>query len=308
MVFKLPSLKDLSNMFMQVPPPPYQYDFLAALSEKEYPKYLKAIYKHATGKVLNLKNPKKFSEKIQWLKLHDSTPIKSQLTDKVLVRDWVKDRIGEEYLKPLLQVAKTYDDIDFEKLPEKFIMKANHGCKWHYKIKNKENFLNTEALQKIVKRQFDGWMEQCFGFFGGFEMQYKNIDPQIIIEELLVFEKDEFPIEIEVYCFNGEPKITQKIKYSEVREASVFDENLELMDFKFGENYVALNEVADEQIKKAVELSKILAKEFKLVRVDWLLKDNKIYFNEMTFTPFSGFYLLDDEWDLKFGSFLNLKK
>ena len=97
-------LKELLKKFTKndIGEPPYDYDLLINLKESEYPKYLKKMFYNITGKKLNLRHPKTFNEKIQWIKLYDSTPLKTQLTDKVLVRDWVKDKIGDEYLKPVL--------------------------------------------------------------------------------------------------------------------------------------------------------------------------------------------------------------
>lgn len=281
---------------------------MANLDEKEYPKYLKEIYKFFTGKKLNLKHPKTFSEKIQWLKLYDTTPLKTQLTDKVLVRDWIKDKIGEEYLKPVLQICKSFEELEFDKFPNSFIIKANHGCKWHYKIKDKEKVLSNEVLMTIMQSHFDGWMYDNFFAYAGFELQYKDIQPQIMVEPLLLDNPNDKPTEIEIYCFNGKAKISQEIKYATKRTASVFDENLKSIDLKLKKNYTIENKEPDDLLKLAVALSEKLSEEFKLVRVDWLIYHDKIYFNEMTFTPFSGFYEFeDDKTDKKLGKMLNLK-
>ncbi len=142
----------------KIPDPPYSYDLLANLAESEYPKYLKKTFKYLTGKELNLKNPQTFNEKIQWLKLYDATELKTRLTDKILVRDWVKDKIGSEYLKPVLQICSCFDEINFDNLPNSFMVKANNGCKWHYRIKDKEKLLTNDILKSIVKKHFDGWL------------------------------------------------------------------------------------------------------------------------------------------------------
>ena len=289
--------------------PPYEYDLLVSLAENEYPKYLKKMFKGMTGKELNLKHPKTFNEKIQWIKLYDNKQQKSELTDKVKVRYWVREKIGEKYLKPVLWIGEKYDDIPFDTLPCSFFIKLNHGCKWHFVIKKKDEFLNNEALTKIVRTHITGWSEQEFFPYAGFEMQYKGIEPKILIEPLLRDEINKKPEEIEIYCFNGEPKIFQKIRYTNPREVSIFDKKYEHINLKFLPEYELVQEEADEKIKEAVELSKELAKGFKLVRADWLKYQNQIYFNEMTFTPFSGFYRFDDErWNRKLGDMLNLRK
>ncbi len=289
--------------------PPYDYDFLISLDEKEYPKYLAKGFYQQTGEELDLKNPKTFNQKIQWLKLNDTTPLKTTLTDKVLVRNFIKEKIGEEYLKPVLWVGRSFDEIPFDELPNSIIIKCNHGCKWHFRIKDKRIFLNSKQMFDIVKERFDGWMSQTFFPWAGFEMQYKNIIPQIIIEPLMLDNIDEKPNEIEVYCFNGEPKIFQKIKYLHPPEVSVYDEKYNNIDLKFMSVYKVVNEKAGDNLKLAVMLSNKLCGGFKLVRVDWLLYQNKIYFNEMTFTPFSGNYNFpDNSWNIKLGNMLDLKK
>ncbi len=302
-------LKNLISKDEKIEEPPYDYNFIINLEESEYPKYLKKFFFYATGKNLNLKHPKTFNEKIQWLKLYDSTPLKTQLTDKVLVRDWIKEKIGEQYLKPVLWIGKTFDEIPFEQLPDKFIIKANHGCRWNYKIKNKELLLKNEVLFKIIRKRMNEYINISFFPFAGFELQYKDIKPQIIIEELLLEDVNSKPQEIEIYCFNGIPQIFQKIKYDENAEVSVFNNKYENINLKFLNSYILKKEAADDKLKQAVSLSEKLSKDFKLVRVDWLLYKDQLYFNEMTFTPFSGHYFFEDNsWNYKLGDMLNLKK
>lgn len=300
-------LKKLNSK--KVSEPPYEYDFLINLQEAEYPIYLKKIFKYNTGRNLNLKNPKTFNEKIQWLKLYDVTLLKSRLTDKILVRDWIKNKIGEYYLKPVLWIGKSFDDIPFEILPEKFYIKANHGCKWHYKIKNKESFLSNEILKNYVKMRLNGWLEQSFFPYAGFELQYKNISPKILVEPVLINSENESLLEYEIYCFNGKPKISQQIRYTQPRSCCVRDEKLNIIDLLFSSEYRRTDYPVTANLKTAIKLSKKLAKEFKLVRVDWLEHDGRLYFNEMTFTPFSGFYKFEkDIWNKKLGKMLNLSK
>ena len=218
---KLNQTKNIQNSL-------YDYNFLISLNKKEYPKYLKEFFKIETGEELNLDNPKTFNEKIQWLKLYDCTPLKSLLSDKVKVRYWIKDKIGEKYLKPLVWVGKHFDDIPFKELPEAFVIKANHGCKWQYMIKSKNKFLREENLFKYIKMRFDGWMQQTFFPFAGFEMQYKNIEPQILIEPLLLHSPSDSPTEYEIYCFNSVPKIYQKIKYTSPPVVTVYNDDFSI--------------------------------------------------------------------------------
>lgn len=303
-------LQFIEKMFSDISDPPYNYEFLINLDKKKYPVYLKRIYKVSTGKELNLKKPKTLGEKIQWLKLYDSTPIKTQLTDKVKVRYWIKEKIGENYLKPVLWIGKNYDDIPFENFPNKFYIKCNHGCKWHFLVKDKSKFMNNIRLRTAVRNIFEYWLSHTFFAFGGMEPQYKDIEPQIIVEQFLSDDPDEKPIEIEVYCFNGEAKIIQKIRYARhAIKVSVYDDNLNKSNLKFRSDYINEFQEADEMLKEAVMLSKKLSSEFKFVRVDWMKYKDKLYFNEMTFTPFSGYFFFEDEkWNYTLGNMLDLKK
>ena len=283
-----------------------------SLPEKYYGKYLCRSYRLKTGKRLRLKKPKTFSEKIQWLKIYDNLPIKTQLTDKVLVRDYVKDKIGEKFLKPVIQVCSSFDEINFESLPDSFVVKCNHGCKWHFIIKDKKSYLEDAVLFDYTRSNIYEWMRQSFFGWSDFETQYRNIQPAILIEPLLREKVDEPCEEIEVYCFNSIPRVFQRKKHVGTScHISTFDENYCSLDLKFHPKHVVIkDDTADEYIREAVELSKELAKDFKLVRVDWQIYKNHLYFEEMTFTPYSGFFVFSggyEDWDIKLGKILNLK-
>ena len=300
------AIDKIKNKF-DIGEPPFEYRVLITLPEKEYPKYLAKMFYKNTGEKLNLKHPKTFNEKIQWLKLYDATRLKTKLTDKVRVRDWVKEKIGEEYLKPVLQICDTFKQIDFEKLPQSFIIKVNHACKWHFKIKDKMKLLMHPELGEYLNAKFNYWLGLSFYPFGGMEMQYKDILPKLIVEPVLIDEDKTYPMEYEIYCFNGEPKIFQKIEYKQPTVCYVYDEHFQDYDIKFNPGYIKESMPAEDNLKKAVELSKILAKDFKLVRVDWLIYNNQIYFNEMTFSPFSGFCIFQNpEWNERLGKMLKL--
>ena len=291
----------------------FDYSFILSLNENDYPQYLSQAYFIKTGCKLNLKHPKNINEKIQWLKLYDCIPIKTTLTDKVLVRDYVKEKIGEDFLKPVLWVGKNFNDIPFSDLPNAFIIKANHGCKWHFIIKDKENFLNNNALFEMVKIHFEGWLTQTFFGWSDFETQYKNIVPQIIIEPYLQENVNEFCEEIEVWCFNSEPKIIQKYKrlknFSE-KNVITLNDAFQPINLRFNNDDNIVSGKVDDILKNAVSLSQKLTEGFNLARIDWMIYKNKLFFEEITFTPYSGFIQFPDEcsdWNVKLGKMLNLK-
>ena len=169
-------------------------------NEKDFPKILKQWYKKRTGKNLNLENPKTFNEKIQWLKLYDNSPLKTKLADKYLVREWIEEQIGSEYLIPLLGVWNNFDEIDFDKLPEKFVLKANHGSHWNIIVKDKSKLDKSKA-----KKKFDKWMARDYAFKAGLELQYRGIKPKIIAEKFIEDTNGELN-DYKIMCFNGEPK------------------------------------------------------------------------------------------------------
>ena len=358
--------------------PPWNYYFLQNLSEKEYPKYLKKIFENETGEKLDLKHPKTFNQKIQWIKLYGVTPLMRDCTDKVKVRDYVKEKIGEEYLKPVLQiipneshetvrchceqvndnsglarqsrnishdtldchadikmslsarlrfpkfqfrenrvlaeyndgepnaVSAYFDKINFEKLPNCFVIKTNHGCKWHYIIKDKEAYLKNKRLFDITKKRMTGWLEQDYSFWCGFEMNYHNIEPKILIEPLMREDINISSDSVHVYCFSGIPKIF--IRFFNENKMSIWNEKFEPMENIFGFSEENIKLPVSGIIKQTFVLSKRLSKSFNFVRVDWLIYKNKPYFEELTFTPYSGLNgNLNALYNKKLGEFINLK-
>ena len=382
---------------------PWEYYFLQNLEESEYPRYLEKLFKYKTGEELPLlkewsfkscrmgicprgqkfwnyiidKNKcKTFNQKIQWIKLYGITPLMRDCTDKVKVRDYVRERIKAEYLKPVLQIIpkchcdksvsiqdlrsnpadlnnKTgwtasdfcprsdrtdchadtkmtlsarndnnddaiaprsdnkdvttyFDQIDFQKLPDSFVIKCNHGCKWHFIIKNKKEYLNTPKLIEITKRQITGWLEQDYSLWGGFELNYRNIKPKILIEPLMRDDVNKLPVRINVFCFNSVPEII--IKFHDDNFISVWDKNFNLLKNTFCFTEENINSEIDYNIKQSIDFSIELSKDFNFVRVDWMIYQNKLYFEELTFTPYSGFMKFKDRNKaLEFGKLIKLK-
>ena len=155
-----------------------------------------------------------------------------------------------------------------------------------------------------------GWLEQEYWCFEGFEMQYKGIEPKILIEPLMREEINTPQREIEVYCFNGQPKIYISVQYEEKRLICCYDNNFNIIDLILhpdGNNLIII-EKADNLIKQTSDLSCKLSKEFNFVRCDWLIYNNKLYFNEMTFTPYSGLVNFNKKWNKNLGRLINLER
>lgn len=230
---------------------------------------------------MNLKKPKNFNQKIQWLKLNDTTELKTLLADKYLMRSWVEQYIGEKYLVPLLGVWDNFEEINFEKLPDKFVLKCNHGSGFNHIELNKD-----KIDKKEVKKKFDEWTSLNFAFMNGFELQYKNIKPKIICEEYL----EENLTDCQVWCANGKILFIAYIKdpHGDNRKIT-FNENWKKLDF------VTSKPIMEQEVEKPIMLEEIkevankISKSFKFVRVDfYITQHNQLKLSEITFTPASG--------------------
>ena len=240
-------------------------------------------YERRTNTTFDFENPKTYNEKIQWMKIYDNTPLKTKLTDKYLVREWIKEKIGEQYLVKLLGVWESFDDINFDLLPNKFILKANHGCEMNIIVKNKTILNIPEARKK-----FNLWMKQNYAFFS-YEFQYLNIKPKIIAEEYLENENNEL-YDYKVFCFNGKVNsigfFSNRVNHE--TKLAFYDLNWNKLNYTF---YNIDEKVMPKpkNLKLLIDLSEKLSQGFSHVRVDfYILNDESIKFGEMTFSTHSG--------------------
>lgn len=253
---------------------------------EDYPDILKKWYFKKLKKHLNLAPPKTFNEKIQWLKLYDSTPEKTILADKYQVREYIQGHIGEKYLVPLLGVYSKFDDIDFTTLPDKFVLKCNHGSGMNVIITNKK-LINLKKL----KTKFDDWMRENFGFAKGLQLHYNHIPHKIIAEEY-ISPLDDYKF----YCYNGRCiHILQKSQNQQKIEYCNFDRQLNCLPLSPKSTLRNIN--LPSNFGEMLALAEKLATGFIFVRVDFYLNKNRIYFSELTFTPSSGANTYTDEWD-----------
>lgn len=266
----------------------YLYTLQKTTDPKEYRNLLENYYMYRTGEKLNLDHPKTFNEKIQWLKLYDSLGNKTRLADKYLVREWVRDKIGEEYLVPLLGAWDSFDDIDFNALPNQFALKCNHGSGMNLVVKDKGKMGIVQA-----KAQFDVWMKTNFAFVNGLELQYRDI-PRKIIAEKYIEQFDLGLTDYKIHIFHGVPKIIQVIGNRDLQKHTA-KECFLTVDWKAEElmyhTYDMYEEIPPkpEKLEEMLEIARKLGEGFKYVRVDLYDLDGSIKFGEMTFTPASGF-------------------
>lgn len=267
--------------------------------------FVKIQYRKRMKKKLNLKNPKTFNEKLQWLKVYDHNPNYTIMVDKYLVRDYINKKIGNEFLVPILGVYDNFSDIDFSKLPNKFVIKCNHDSGGIVICKNK-NKLNIacarEKIEKSLRRNY---------YYSNREWPYKNVKPKIIVEKYLE-DKESYSIkDYKFFCFNGEPKfiyVSEGLENHSTAKISFFDLNFKPMPFKRSD-YSAFETIPQKPINLdlMIKFSKILSKNIPHVRVDFYEVNKKLYFGELTFFTCSGFIPFEPiEWDLKLGEMLKL--
>lgn len=283
---------------------------IAAFVNKHIPrclqlKYLELLYYKKIGRKLDWNNLKAYTEKMQWAKLHDATPIKTKLSDKYLVREWVAERIGEEYLIPLIGVWDSFNDIDFNTLPNQFVLKTNHGSGTVFVVKDKNTF-----DKKLCKKLFDDWMHTDYSYVFGLEMQYTNIERKIIAEQYMDSKDNELQ-DYKFLCFDGKPHFCW-VDFDRFTNhtRNVYNLNWELQpwnQYTYGNSAKTIDK--PDNFDKMVEIASNLCQGFAHVRVDLYNLNGKIYFGEMTFTNGSGYEcIVPDEYDFKLGEMWNISQ
>lgn len=269
--------------------------------------YLRIVYKKMMGKKLNLRNPETFSEKLQWLKLHNRNPLYTTLVDKYAVKSWVAEKIGDSYVIPTLGVWNKFEDIDFEKLPNKFVLKCTHDSGSLVVCKDKSSFnreLAGKKLNDCLKRNF---------YYQWREWPYKNVLPRIIAESYVEDQNGAELRDYKFYTFNGEPKYLMLASNRQSQDKPFFIDYFD-MDFNLlplkdsyhpNNGYEVLHE--PKKFDKMKELARILAKGIPHVRIDFYEANGKVFFGEMTFYDNSGFLPFKPEmYDKIWGECLKL--
>ena len=269
--------------------------------------YLKTKYWLIMGYKLNLDKPTSFNEKLQWLKIYDRNPNYTQMVDKYEVRNYIAETIGCEYLFSLLGVYDTFDEIDFDVLPNQFVLKPNHtsGNIYICKDKSKIDFIK-------LKKEIDMWLKREY-FWIHREWPYKNIKPRIICEELLKTKDGRLPDDYKIHCFSGEPDnvMVSIERDSEKPKFFFFDNEWNLLRY----NIAGINALQDftlpkpKKINEMFEIARTLSTGLPFVRVDLYYENAKIYFGELTFFPQSGYdQNLLKTTDILFGDKIRLKE
>ena len=269
-------------------------------------RYLKLAFRAKMGYPLDLKNPRTFSEKLQWLKLYDRKPEYTQMVDKYAVRQYIAEKIGAEYLIPLVGGPwYSAGEIDFDALPEQFVLKCNHDSGGLVVCRDKSR-LDREA----VKQKLDQHLKTNY-YMSSREWPYKDVKPCIIAEKYMVDESGVELKDYKWYCFNGTPRFllitTDRAAVDVPTKYTYFDMDYNALPFYNSGPH------AEKPIPKPgtfVEMKRLaenLSADMAHLRVDLYEVEGKVYFGELTFYDSSGMAKFDPpEWDEKIGSWLRL--
>ncbi len=266
--------------------------------------YLKMMYQVNMGKKLNLKNPVTFNEKLNWLKLYDRKDIYTKMADKYEVREIISQKLGEEYLIPLLGVWDHVEDIDFSQMPDQFVLKCTHDSQSVVICKDKSKFDEKAAIKKLS----DAMKNNYYRY--NREWVYKNIKPRVIAEKYMEDSIDGELIDYKFFCFDGVPKAMYV-----ATDRGIGETKFDYFDVNFNHlNLIQHYPNATKPIRKPMnfdrmlELSAVLSKDIPHVRVDFYEVDGRLYFGELTFYHLGGYVPFEPEsWDEVFGEWLKIQ-
>ena len=265
--------------------------------------FLKCLFKKHMKTKLNLSNPTTFSEKLQWLKLHDRKPEYSLMADKAAVKQYIADKLGAEFVIPTIGVYNSADEVPFDELPQKFVIKCTHDSGSVF-ICDKSQGFDID----YIKKELTVRLNRNF-FWYSREWVYKNIKPQIIVEEFIPDENGNCPVDYKFYCFNGKMKtfIVVNDRFT-TRSTNYYNTELKLLDF--GKIHSLPNPSIKLQLPpkfdEMISIAEILSKNIPFLRVDLYFVNNQIYFGELTFYPSGGIEPFTNDGDIILGDILDL--
>jgi hypothetical protein len=267
--------------------------------------YLKFCFKGYMGYTLDIDNPKTYNEKLQWLKLHDRNPLYTTLVDKVAVKKWVADKIGPEYVTETYGVWESADDIDINRLPEKFVLKTNHDSGGVAVCSNKSSFDFEAAKKKLNRRLKNNY------YYHGREWPYKNVKPRVFAEEYLEEADSEDLPDYKFFCFDGVAKAmfiaTDRMALDKETKFDFYDMDFNHLPFTNGHPNSTCQIDKPVYFEEMKRLAECLSKGIPHVRVDFYIANNQVYFGEMTFSHWSGYVpFVPESWDRQFGDWIEL--
>ena len=268
-------------------------------------RYLKILFRIRMGKKLNLENPQTFSEKMQWLKLYDRRSIYSNLVDKYEVKKYISNLIGEEYIIPTLGIWERFDDINFDSLPNQFVLKCTHDSGGLVICRDKSQFNMKKARKRMMRSLKHNY------FYGNREWPYKNVKPRIIAEQYMENEATHDLRDYKFFSFDGDTKAmfiaTERASDTEETKFDFFDMDYNHLDFRNGHPNADVLPEKPACFEEMHALANKLSKGIPQVRVDFYEVNGRVYFGEMTFFHWSGMKPFEPEkWDRIFGDWIKL--
>lgn len=268
-------------------------------------RFLKQLYFERMHCTLDLENPKSFNEKLQWLKLHDCNPEYTRMVDKCEAKRYVAERIGEEYIIPTLGVWNCFDEIDFDKLPEQFVLKCTHDSGGNVIVRDKHALDLKQARKKISKTLARNY------YWAGREWPYKDVKPRVLAEKYMQNENERDLTDYKFYCFNGEPRFLYiSVGLEDHATARI---SFLTCDWQFApyarSDYRGFETLPPkpQNYEKMLEIASVLSAGIPFLRVDLYEINGKVYFSELTFSPCGGFMpFKNPEHDLEIGSMLDI--
>lgn len=269
--------------------------------------YLKIVYGLIFKKKLNLDNPQTFNEKLQWLKLYNRKSEYTTMVDKFAVKQWIADRVGQEYVIPTLGKWEHFDQIDFDSLPKQFVLKCTHDSGSAIIVRDKTCFDMAAARRKLER-----CLKQDY-YLTWREWPYKNVPRRIICEKYLSDTEGDISeclTDYKVFCFGGIPKIIYVSKdHANEPKTDFFDENFNHLPIRMRDPNSSVLPRKPEMFQQMMRIAKILSVGIPHVRVDFYQVAGQLYVGELTFFHCSGFtQITPEEWSRKMGKWIELRE
>lgn len=300
----MPKIRKIKRLFQYIVDPNYRfiknssYGMYDRLPDEEY---LKRLFFAHMKKELNLEKPKTFNEKLQWLKLYDRKPEYTQMVDKLAVKEYVAQIIGEEYIIPTLGVWDSFDEIDFDCLPEQFVLKCTHDSGGLVICRDKKG-LDIEAARRKIEKS----LKQNF-FYRCREWPYKNVPPRIIAEQYMQDgDNANLPV-YKIFNFSGNPRIIQVIQNDKTKNETIdyFDTQWRLLNLRQNFPNSAVSMEKPGCLPEMLKLAEKLSNNLPFIRVDLYEVNGKVYFSEYTFYSDAGFAAFyPGKWDSILGGWI----
>lgn len=283
-----------------------RYDYFASLSQEGRKAVLTELYRERIGQELDWDHPRRYTEVLNWEKLNlpeSELRVRTRLADKLLVRDYVQEKVGQSYLSRVLHVWDDAEEIDFDALPEAFVLKCNHGSGMNIVVPDRSKLDKAEAIKHLNR-----WKSRNYAYISGmYEMQYSDIPRKIFCEEYLEGLNSTCP-QYDVFCFHGQPQWIWRLRspHSPEERGRFYDAHWKAENFVWG--YPLDPEIVPRPaaLDEVLDLSRKLSQGFRHVRVDlYEMPDGSIHFSELTFSPWAGLEpFVPGQYDEDFGKLI----